>query len=292
MIPFTDFGGDGPELHFLHANGYPPACYLPLIERLNRQYHVSAMHLRPLWPDAQPNEIGAWHPMSDDLLLFFKEQNFEKVIAVGHSIGAIVTLRAAIRQPERFSAIVLIDPVLFSPQFIVAYNLFKATGLAYRLHPWILGALKRRRAFDDPETLYRGYRRRSNFRYIGDENLRIYVNGISKPRAGGGYELAYSPEWEARIYYTGLWRDLDLWFGLPKLKVPTLVIRGAETDTFLAPAARLVEKVNPAIFMETIPQSTHLVALERPEQVHQIIEWFLQIKLGETKTFATNKETL
>ena len=26
-IPYIDFGGAGRPLHFLHANGYPPACY-------------------------------------------------------------------------------------------------------------------------------------------------------------------------------------------------------------------------------------------------------------------------
>jgi pimeloyl-ACP methyl ester carboxylesterase len=292
MIPFTDFGGDGPQLHFLHANGYPPACYLPLVELLKDRYHVSAMHLRPLWPMARPKEIGAWHPLSDDLLLFLKEQKYGPVIGVGHSIGAIVTLRAALRQPEHFRVLVLIDPVLFPPRFIATYNLIKALGLAYRLHPLIAGALKRRRTFDDLDTLYNGYRRRHIFRYFSDENLRIYVNGISKPHPGGGYELAYSPDWEARIYYTGVWRDMDLWRGLPNLKVPTMIIRGAETDTFLTPAAWRVQKVNPAIFLETIPKSTHLVPLERPEQVYRKIEWFLQIKQGETKTSAKNKETL
>jgi pimeloyl-ACP methyl ester carboxylesterase len=65
--------------------------------------------------------------------------------------------------------------------------------------------------------------------------------------------------------------------------VPTLIIRGAETDTFLASTAHRVQKVNPAIFQETINQSTHLVALEKPVQVHQKIEWFLRIKLGQPK---------
>jgi pimeloyl-ACP methyl ester carboxylesterase len=286
MIPFTDFAGNrnGPQLHFLHANGYPPACYQPLIERFETRYHVSAMHLRPLWPGAQPKEIGAWHPLSDDLLLYFDEQKFGQVIGVGHSIGAIVTLRAALRHPERFRAVILIDPVLFPPRFIATYNLVKLLGLAYRTHPLIMGALKRRRTFDDLDKLYQGYRRRHIFRYFSDENLRIYVEGISRPRPEGGYELIYSPEWEARIYYTGIWRDLDLWRGLPNLKVPMMILRGAETDTFLAPTARRVEKVNPAIFLETIEKSTHLVPLERPEQVHQKIEWFLRIKLGETKS--------
>jgi len=290
MIPFTDFGGNGPHLHFLHANGYPPACYLPLLDMLKERYHVTAMHLRPLWPGSNPKELGAWHPMSDDLTLFIEEQDFAPVIAVGHSIGAIVSLRAALRQPEKFRALVLIDPVLFPPRFIAAYNLLKASGLAYRLHPWILGALRRRRMFDDPETLFKSYRRKHVFRHFSDQNLRIYVNGISRQRAEGGYELAYSPEWEARIYYTSVWRDMDLWRGLPSLKVPTVIIRGAETDTFLAPTAHLVQKTNPAIFQETIQKSTHLVPLEKPVQVHQKIEWFLRIKLGQPGK-PQNKET-
>lgn len=219
--------------------------------------------------------------MSDDLLLYLEEQELAPVIAVGHSIGAIVTLRAALRQPEKFRALVLIDPVLFPPRFIATYNLLKASGLAYRLHPWILGALRRRRVFDNPETLFKGYRRKHVFRHFSDQNLRAYVNGISKPRAEGGYELAYSPEWEARIYFTSVWRDMDLWWGLPNLKVPTMIIRGAETDTFLSPTAHRVQKVNPAIFQETIQQSTHLVPLEKPAQVYQKIERFLRIKLGQ-----------
>lgn len=275
MIPFTDFGGNGPQLHFLHANGYTPACYLPLMEQFAAHFHVSAMHLRPLWPMSRPAEIGAWHPLSEDLLLFFREQNYPPVIGVGHSLGAIVTLRAALREPERFSALVLIDPVLFPPGFIASYNLIKALGLAKRLHPLIATAGKRRRTFDNLETLYKGYRRRHIFRYLSNEQLQTYVNGISQPRPEGGYELSYSPEWEARIYYTGVWRDLDLWWNLPKLKLPILIIRGAETDTFLPAAARRVEKIRPATQIVSLEKATHLVPLERPTETCATLLAFL-----------------
>lgn len=292
MIPFTDFDSNGPQLHFLHANGYPPACYMPLFERLGTRYHVTAMHLRPLWPGAQPEEIDEWHPLTDDLLQFFDEQKFGQVIGIGHSIGAIVTLRAALRHPEHFRALILLDPVLFPPRFIAFWNLVTALGLGYRMHPLIPGAMRRRRVFDNLESLFKGYRRRHVFRYLTDDALRAYIKGISLPRPEGGFELAYSPEWEAHIYLTSVWHDMDLWRGLPKLKVPTMIIRGAETDTFLAPTARRVEKINPTIFLETIGKSTHIVPLERPEQVHQKIEWFLRIKLGEAKTVTKNKETV
>jgi len=110
---------------------------------------------------------------------------------------------------------------------------------------------------------------------MGDENLRIYIDGITKPSANGGYELAFSPEWEARIYYTGL-RDFDIWRHLPKLEVPTLFIRGAETDTFWEQAANLVKRKQPNARVETVEKSTHLLPLERPKEVFEIMQSFLK----------------
>jgi pimeloyl-ACP methyl ester carboxylesterase len=275
-IPFIDHGGKGQPLHFLHANGYPPACYQPLFDLLRGQYHVFGMTLRPLWPDSKPEELRDWNPLSDDLLQFLDEQNAGPLVGMGHSIGAIVTLRAALQQPERFRALILLDPVLFLPSFIRKWNLARMLGLGHRLHPLINGALKRRRTFDDLDTVFRGYRRREIFRYFSDENLHAFIAGMVKPRADSGYELAYSPEWESRIYYTGIWRDMELWRGLPHLKVPTLIIRGAETDTFLEAAGRLVKRKQPWVQGVTVHQSTHLVPLERPQEVFDIMQSFLK----------------
>jgi pimeloyl-ACP methyl ester carboxylesterase len=101
---------------------------------------------------------------------------------------------------------------------------------------------------------------REVFRYMTMRNLRIYIEGITKPSANGGYELAFSPQWEARIYYTGL-RDFDIWRQLPKLEVPALFIRGAETDTFWEQAANLVKRKQPRARVETVEKSTHLLPL-------------------------------
>lgn len=268
-IPSFDIVGDGTRLHFLHANGYPPDCYKPLCELLKSHFHIFGMKLRPLWPDAKPEELNEWHPLSDDLLQFLHEQ--EPVIGVGHSVGGIVTLRAALREPNRFRGIVLVDPVLFPPRRIIAWNIASVLGLGHKAHPLISGALKRRREFDDLETIFRSYRRRPIFRNFSDENLRAYVEGIVRLREDGKYELVYSPEWEARIYYTGIWRDMDLWRKLQELKVPTMIIRGAESDTFWAQAAERVRRINPQIKIEAVPNAGHLVPLERPQEVARLI---------------------
>jgi len=281
ITPFIDFGGSDQSLHFLHANGYPPECYRPLLTGLSAHYHVLAMHQRPLWPDAQPGSINDWHPLSDDLLRFLRstysvdERNPDPVIGVGHSLGGIVTLRAALRQPERFRALILIDPVLFPPPMIASMRLMRAFGLSYRLHPLVRGALRRRRVFASREVLLRGYRRKSVFRYMDNVSLEAYVEGLTRPRPDGKYELVYSPEWEARIYVTGVWRDMDLWRGLPLLELPLLILRGAETDTFWASTARRVQRKLPSAQIVTIENATHLVPLEQPEKVARIITEFL-----------------
>lgn len=270
-----EFGGDGLPLHFIHANGYPPECYKPLFKLLKTEYRVFGMYLRPLWGDAEPQEIQTWHPLSDDLLRFLSDREPDPVIGVGHSVGAVVTLRAALRDPGKFRALVLIDPVLFVPSFLAMWSVIRALGLKDSVHPLIQGAQKRRRAFDDLETIFRGYRSRPVFRYMSDENLRAYIEGITKPSANGGYELVYSPEWEVQIYRTGL-HDFDIWRDLPKLEVPTLFIRGVETDTFLENAARLVRKKQPKVRVEALEKSTHILPLERPQEVFEIMQSFLK----------------
>ncbi len=272
--PHFDAGGEGVPLHFLHANGYPPECYAPLFSLLKTQYHLFGMKLRPLWEGANMGEMNDWHPLSDDLLKFLTTSGQSPSIGVGHSVGGIVTLRAALRDPDKFRALILLDPVLFVPSFLVMWNVIRALGLGHKAHPKIAGALKRRRTFDSLELVFRGYRARPVFKYMSDENLRAYIAGIAKPKTGGGFELAHSPEWEAHIYLTGLW-DFDLWQKLPALQVPTLIIRGAETDTFLEKAAELVKKKNPNIQIQTLQKSTHILPLERPQEVFEMMQAFL-----------------
>jgi len=276
--PHFDLGGDGPPLHFLHANGYPPACYELLFELLKTNYHVFGMVLRPLWSETKPEEIDDWHLFSEDLRVFLSTYPYgatnqgtpEPVIGVGHSVGAIVSLRAALRNPKKFRALVLLDPVLYVPERLVDWRVQRAKDPTSI--PWIQAAEKRRRTFSDLETLFKGYRGREIFRYLSDEQLWIYIEGITR-KTENGYELVYSPEWESRIYFTSL-QDFDIWNNLHNLRVPTLFLRGAETDTFLEDAAELVKQKLPNARIQELDKSTHIFPLERPKETFQTMQLF------------------
>ncbi len=276
-IPSQDFGGEGPNLLFLHANGYPPACYRPLLARLAKRFHVTAMLQRPLWKNSLPEDLHDWTPFSDDLLRFLDEnESGAPTTVVGHSMGGIAALRAALRQPQRFQHLILLDPVLLPPSFIALWNIALTFKFAHRLHPHIKSALNRRREFDNLDLLFKRYRKVPTFKYMDDDALRAYIEGITRPRANGGYELIYSPEWESHVYYASIWHDMELWRTLPSLKVPTLIIRGAETDTFWESTARQVHRKNKKIKIITLEKSTHLLPLEKPREVFEITQAFLK----------------
>jgi pimeloyl-ACP methyl ester carboxylesterase len=233
------------------------------------------MKLRPLWDGASRNDLQDWRPYSEDLLRFLSDRKTGPVIGVGHSIGGIVTLRAAMHEPSKFRALILLDPVLMTPQILAVWSLIRRIGLGEKYHPMIPASQKRRREFSDLEFLFRGYRSKPVFRYMSDEGLRAYIAGITKPKVdGSGYELVYTPEWETHIYLTGH-QDFDLWRGLASFEVPTLIIRGDETDTFFQNAAKLVKKKNPKIHIHTMQNATHILPLEYPKEVAEIITNFL-----------------
>ena len=115
MIPHDNFPGHGPTLHFSHPNAYTPGCFRRFLAPFSAHYRVIAARHRPLWylsPGAPavagPETFHDWNIIADDLLRFLDQERLEGIIGVGHSLGAVATMKAARREPERFRALSLI----------------------------------------------------------------------------------------------------------------------------------------------------------------------------------------
>jgi pimeloyl-ACP methyl ester carboxylesterase len=93
--------------------------------------------------------------------------NAQKVIGIGHSMGGVATMTVAIRQPELFDRIVLVDPTLLPPVFLRKVNVMKWFGMKPRID-LIQGALKRRRQWDSQEQAYQLFKEKNGrTRYCG-----------------------------------------------------------------------------------------------------------------------------
>jgi pimeloyl-ACP methyl ester carboxylesterase len=271
-IPFDDFGGHGPLLHFAHANGYPPGCYHGLLDRLGENHQVIAIRQRPLWPNSSPESIESWHDMAEDLITLFDQSGFREVIGVGHSLGAVVTMTAAVERPELFRALVLIEPVFLMPAILQRF-VERAASERPEDIPWVTIAQSRRNHWSSRQAAFQHFRPKRVFARLSDDSLWDYVDNALHQDGSGGYELTYPPEWEARIYALP---PTDVWQRLPQVTQPTLAVRGAESDT-LAPAAWQLWQVSQraASFVE-MAGSGHLLPLENPAEVADQINQFLE----------------
>jgi pimeloyl-ACP methyl ester carboxylesterase len=223
-----------------------------------------------------PDTLVNWEPFAADMSRFMDEQGLSGIPAIGHSLGGTSTLRLALRQPDRFSVVVLLDPVLFPPSFSPLWSRFFHSGLAYRMHPLARTTLRRRRVYPDRQAIFDSYRQKSVFVRIDDPGLWAYVNAISVERQDNQVELIISPEWEARIYVTAAISDRSIWNDLDGLKPPLLVIRGEHSTTFSAGTARLMQKKLSNLVFVNLPGAGHLVPIEQPHQVAAIITEFLK----------------
>jgi len=269
--PLIDFGGSGPVLHFAHANGYPPGCYRALLDSFTPHFRVLASCMRPLWqPPADPQELRDWTGFADDMIAALEADERTRtggVVAVGHSLGAFVTLIAAARRPDLFRALVLIEPPFLLWWHRAALKVFRY--FAPRRFPLVDRTLRRREHWDSVEEVFRYFREKKVFHRIGDEVLEDYARygtrlapaSPDEPARHRGRVLAYGKHWEARVYLSIV--NHQPW--LRRCRVPVVAVRGGDSDTLLPRAWRRWQGVAPSHCFVEIPGAGHLLPFEEPE---------------------------
>lgn len=269
-IPYEDWGGAGPCLHFAHANAYPPGAYRVFLESLARRYHLITAHHRPLWPGSQPEGLADWSIFAEDLLVFLNQQHVEQLIGVGHSLGAVATLMAAVRQPGLFSCLVLIEPVFLLPDILAHFSdqaAFDPEDL-----PLVQIARNRRNSWSSRAEAFAYLRPKRVFARWPDRCLWDYVEAGLRKNEGGYFELRFDPAWEAWIYGH---IPTNIWSIIPQLTVPTLAVRGSESDTLVSAAWELWQTKQPEAFFVEMAGAGHLLPMEKPIELANLIAQFV-----------------
>jgi pimeloyl-ACP methyl ester carboxylesterase len=267
-MEFTDFGGDGPVMHFAHANAYPPGSYRRMLEPLTADRHVKCLHWLPLvQPDHHPH-FRRWVELIPDLIDFIETECDPPILAGGHSMGATITILTAVRRPDLFRALALIDPVMLPLKYVLSLQL---TPERWRSRiPIIRKALNRPDCWETRQAAFDFHRRARVFRRMDDEALWDYVNAGTRECEGGGYKLSFPREWEARIYATCPW----IWPALKRCRVPMLAVRGEHSDTVLDESWRSWRRLHPKARFLQVPDAGHLVPMERPQTISNAIADF------------------
>ncbi len=187
-----------------------------------------------------------------------REHRGQPVYGVGHSLGGYLTFLAAVRRPELFRAVVLLDAPIIGAFRGGMLGATKRLGIVDRVTP--AGATRDRRShWRSRDEAKAHFRSRPLYRRFTEQCLDDYVSHGLAEAPGGGFRLRIDPLAEYRIYRT---IPHDMMRHLGALRVRAGFIGGAHSD--------VVRRVGLAgmrakFLMRTVPGG-HLFPFEHPRE--------------------------
>jgi pimeloyl-ACP methyl ester carboxylesterase len=258
-LHYLDFAGEGPVAVLHHATGFHGWVWTPIAEALTGRYRVLALDARGHGDSEKPAGGYEWKQFVADLTGFIETLRLGPVLGIGHSLGATTTAGVAAEHAELISAAVLLDPVLY-PRGV--------RRLADEDNPMVAIAHRRRDVWDSHKQVIESYRSRAAFAKWRDDVLRLYVHhGFTAFEAG--VRLKCPSSVEAQVFGMGM--HIDGWEMMSRVHVPTLLMRGAESDKLSAKDANELARLLPQSLLRTLPDTTHTFPMEAPDDVARAI---------------------
>lgn len=259
-----------PRLHFAHATGMHAGVYARLLAPLADRFRITASdargHGRTAGPAAPPPpDRLEWESFAADLLAIIDAVDpHTPWLLAGHSLGGSVSLLASAEAPHRIAGLVLVDPP-FIP-FAMARAAI-AAGLTVP-NPMADQAARRRADFADAGTARAAWAGRGVFAGWDDADLDAYVADGLVP-TDTGVTLACTPATEAATF-RGV--SLRIEPALAALERPFALVAG-ENGSTVPPREFGKLAAHPACRSAArIPQTSHFVALERPDAIHAAVD--------------------
>lgn len=251
-------------IHFAHGNGFPALCYRQLLTGLYQRYDYC--YIDRIGHNQQFPVTENWHFLIDEVLASVKQQTTQPVIAIGHSLGGVLSLLAAIEQPTLFKAVIMLDSPLLGRFKSSMVRLAKALGIIDRVTP-AFRTRGRREHWQNKEQLLSYLKKRDLFKTFTDECLQDYIDyGLEK--TDDGYVLRFDRHIEYLIYRT-IPHTLHEYEG--KLTVPAVLIYGDKSTVVDRLDIRYMKKHYNISGIKI--NGSHMFPLEHPvEVVNQIFE--------------------
>ncbi len=260
MLSYRDYAGPP------RASRVPALC-LPGLTRNARDFESLALELahtrRVLSPDLRGRGLSApdpqpanYHPGTylRDVLALLADAEAPRVLAIGTSLGGLLTLLLAAAKPESLAAAILNDIGPVVEQAGLA-RIRGYVGKSTPMRGWSEAAAACRAAnqaalpdLSDDDWL--AFARRCCVESADGQTRFDYDPRIAEPFAGAGATPAAADPWQ-------LWAPLE--------RIPTLVIRGAHSDILSAATLAEMLRRKPDTLAVTVPNRGHAPLLDEPE---------------------------
>ena len=238
---YYEVHGDGPPLILTHGYSSTSAMWSGQIEALSRQHKLILWDMRGHGQSDYPADPAAYSEALTvaDIAALLDEVGAAKAIVGGLSLGGYMSLAFYRAHPERVSALLIID-----------------TGPGFKK--------------DDAREAW-NERARATADRFDREGLDV-LKSASRERSTVSHRDASGLARAARGMLTQ--RDAKVMEVLPEIKVPSLVVVGADDTPFLAASDYMAAKI-PGARKAVIPAAGHAANIDQPRAFIEAVVPFL-----------------
>lgn len=258
-------------IHFAHANGFPSASYKKLFTHLPDKYSVISIDKFAHNPSFPLNDN--WENPVLEMINFVEEnrQGREKVVAIGHSFGAVVSYMSVCKRPDLFSSLIMLDPPLIAGLARYVFRFAKrSTRIMDRITPSGL-THTRNRIWHREQDLHAYFAQKKLFKDFDPDCITDYIDAVMEQK-DDHFHLSFDVETEANIFRT-IPHNLHTYAG--QLQVPTSLVTGKYTDVCVPVLRKPFLKANPQIQYIEYEKGKHMFPLEFPVEIAALIDTIL-----------------
>ncbi len=254
----------------LHATGFHARCWDQVVKRLPADVRIIAVDLRGHGRSGKAAPY-VWSTFAGDISELMQALDIRHAIAAGHSMGGHCLVQVAHSLPEAFDRLLLIDPVIMSPE------LYSASGRhAYDRvedHP----VSRRRGVWGGWQEMFDRFVTRHPYSLWRRDVLEDYCRYGVLPDADGTWSLACPPIVEASVYMNNT--STDVHAKIANMQLPVTVMRakardftrlpdeGERMDFSMSPTWPGLASAFPSGEDVYLPELTHFIPMQDPDLV-------------------------
>jgi len=256
---YLDWGTEGkPPFVCLHGGAQTAHSWDDFAPVVRNDYHVYAL-------DQRGHGDSDWASDGDysrdtqcaDVEAFVSALGLSPFILTGLSMGGINAITYTARYPEKVRALIIVD---VGPEI-------ETRGRENIQNFTRIDALDSFEAFVERAHRFNPRRSLENLRQRLSHNLKQLPNGkwtwkFDQQRLNAGIRSGLGPE--------GLWEDVR------KIRCPTLIVRGGESDILTPEAAQRLQAAIPGSRLTVVPGAGHSVMGDNPTGFNAAVQEFLR----------------
>ena len=248
-IHYLLWGATGPKLVFIHSMGMDARGFDATTRALSDRYQILALDILDHGDSDTPEEPVALPDHAEIMRDCYRQLGFMPNVLVGHSVGGMLGMVLAAEYPDDLKGLVLVD--------IAPFRMDRGRRPPRPQPPEFFEDKEDARKYLEeryPDFTGEALENRLKYAFVEGDDGKLRRKKTGDAIRGG---LA-----------------TDLWPYVEHMRVPTLLLKGATSQTVTQETLRRMEGTVPGLKVVTVEGVGHMIPQGKPEEFLRLLEDF------------------